>query len=386
MAAPLISSMGDGSGKSALEELMAEKGSLGPNFVHSNRLLDDEIARVKSGGKDMGKAYYHLDGDKPHTEKIYVPFELHKQHNLVGRLLGPKGMTLKAIQNESQTRMSILGRGSIKDRRKEDELRNSNDPIHAHLKDELHIQVEAAPPFANMKLAAGVAEINKMLIPPIPGQPDTLLARYLDPQMVGGYASMGGPPALQSGPPHHGGRGRDGLMSRPDVREGGGRGGRGRSGRGGASYDSPRRGGRSGRGGGPRGGGPRGGGPRGGGAGGRDGVYGENSWRESRGDGRGDGSRLSSGEDFSRERPFKEERRSVGEYGRSSDPYSGDSEPYYSFADKPSRASVYGRESIPSSDYHHGSSSSEWKAPRAGRRETPRHHPYTQGSGGGSFF
>lgn len=76
-------------------------------------------------------------------------------------------MTLKAIQNESHTRMSILGRGSIRDRKKEDELRNSNDALYAHLKDELHIQIDAAPPFANMKLAAGVAEINKMLIPPV---------------------------------------------------------------------------------------------------------------------------------------------------------------------------------------------------------------------------
>lgn len=59
-------------------------------------------------------------------------------------------------------------------------------------------------------------------------------------------------------------------------------------------------------------------------------------------------------EDFGRERQYKEERRSTGEYGRASDPYSGDSEPYYSFADKPSRPTVYGRETIPSNDYHHG--------------------------------
>ena len=70
-------------------------------------------------------------------------------------------------------------------------------------------------------------------------------------------------------------------------------------------------------------------------------------------------SHLSSGggaEDFGRERQYKEERRSTGEYGRASDSYSGDSEPYYSFADKPSRPTVYGRETIPSNDYHHGES------------------------------
>lgn len=31
---------GDGS-RSILDELLAEKGSLGPNFIHSNKLLDE---------------------------------------------------------------------------------------------------------------------------------------------------------------------------------------------------------------------------------------------------------------------------------------------------------------------------------------------------------
>lgn len=86
---------------------------------------------------------------------------------MVGRLLGPKGVILKGIQNETQTRISILGRGSIKDRKREEELRNSNDGMYAHLKDDLHVQIEGTPPCAHIKLAAGVAEINKMLIPPV---------------------------------------------------------------------------------------------------------------------------------------------------------------------------------------------------------------------------
>ena len=55
----------------------------------------------------------------------------------------------------------------MKDRGKEEELRNSNDLMYAHLKDDLHVFVEAVPPFSNMKLAAGVAEIKKMIIPPV---------------------------------------------------------------------------------------------------------------------------------------------------------------------------------------------------------------------------
>ncbi len=88
---------------------------------------------------------------------------------MVGRLLGPKGMVLKGIQRETNTRISILGRGSIKDRKKEEELRNSTDALFHHLKDDLHVQIEGLPPSANIKLAAGVSEINKMLIPPVSG-------------------------------------------------------------------------------------------------------------------------------------------------------------------------------------------------------------------------
>lgn len=74
-------------------------------------------------------------------------------------------MTLKRIQAETQTKMSILGRGSMKDKSKEEELRNSGDPGYEHLTDDLHILVEANPPYSHVKLAAGVAEVRKMLIP-----------------------------------------------------------------------------------------------------------------------------------------------------------------------------------------------------------------------------
>lgn len=107
------------------------------------------------------------DSNVKQLEKIYVPLVEQKKYNLVGRLLGPKGMTLKRIQAETQTKMSILGRSSMKDKQKEEELRGSSEPAHQHLKDDLHILIEANPPCSSHKLAAGVAEVRKMLIPPV---------------------------------------------------------------------------------------------------------------------------------------------------------------------------------------------------------------------------
>ncbi len=40
------------------------------------------------------------------------------QFNFVGKLLGPKGNSLKRLQEETMTKMAILGRGSMRDRHK----------------------------------------------------------------------------------------------------------------------------------------------------------------------------------------------------------------------------------------------------------------------------
>ena len=53
----------------------------------------------------------------------------------------------------------------MRDKKKEEELRSSDDPTHQHLKDDLHVLVQSEPPYSSSKLAAGVAEVKKMLIP-----------------------------------------------------------------------------------------------------------------------------------------------------------------------------------------------------------------------------
>lgn len=57
----------------------------------------------------------------------------------------------------------------MRDKRKEDELRNGGDAKYEHLRDQLHVLVEAQGPYdvAQARRAAGVAEIRKMLLPPV---------------------------------------------------------------------------------------------------------------------------------------------------------------------------------------------------------------------------
>lgn len=40
------------------------------------------------------------------------------QFNFVGKLLGPRGNSLKRLQEETLTKMSILGKGSMRDKAK----------------------------------------------------------------------------------------------------------------------------------------------------------------------------------------------------------------------------------------------------------------------------
>ncbi len=92
------------------------------------------------------------------------------QFNFVGKLLGPKGNSMKRLQEETMTKMAVLGRGSMRSKQQvkglrlktlsktkkyiccfnllqEEELRQSSDPKYAHLSEDLHVEITAfAPP------------------------------------------------------------------------------------------------------------------------------------------------------------------------------------------------------------------------------------------------
>ncbi|OWR41113.1 hypothetical protein KGM_216167 [Danaus plexippus plexippus] len=87
--------------------------------------------------------------------------------NFVGKLLGPKGNSLKRLQEDTMCKMAVLGRGSMKDRQKEEELRVSGDPKFAHLSDELHVEISAfaTPAEAHARIAYALAELRRFLVP-----------------------------------------------------------------------------------------------------------------------------------------------------------------------------------------------------------------------------
>ncbi|CAF4038011.1 unnamed protein product, partial [Rotaria magnacalcarata] len=85
--------------------------------------------------------------------------------NFVGRILGPRGMTAKQLEADTGCKIMVRGRGSMRDKQKEDQNRGKAN--WEHLDEELHvlIQCEDHENRALVKLERAKEEIMKLLKP-----------------------------------------------------------------------------------------------------------------------------------------------------------------------------------------------------------------------------
>uniref|UniRef100_A0A3P9K140 KH domain-containing, RNA-binding, signal transduction-associated protein 1 n=1 Tax=Oryzias latipes TaxID=8090 RepID=A0A3P9K140_ORYLA len=236
-----------------LPELLAEKDSLDSSFTHAMKLLAAEIERIQKGEtkKEPEKeTYLDLFATKSLKlkERVLIPIKQYPRVNFVGKLLGPQGSTIKRLQEETGAKISVLGKGSMRDKNKEEELRKGGEAKYAHLAMELHVFIEVTAPIpeAYMRMAHAMDEVKKFLIPE-PGEHEP----YMDPHFLNGSQDVSGRGRGlgrgRGGPPGAGG-------PRGAVRGGAPRGGLGRgsaprgapTGRGGLP-SAPTRGGNSAR-------------------------------------------------------------------------------------------------------------------------------------------
>lgn len=168
-----------------IKELIAEKETLNPNrYTHAIRMLEDEIYRMRisnneekihSSSSSSSNGYTgnglarqnSFDESIEVTEKLIIPVNKYPNYNFVGKILGLKGNTLKGIQASSKTKISILGRGSMRDREKEEELLKNKDSKYEHLREPLHliVQVEAPKSEAHSRIAVALRELKKYMVP-----------------------------------------------------------------------------------------------------------------------------------------------------------------------------------------------------------------------------
>merc|ERR1719232_1729225 len=157
-----------------IEELSREKEILEQkDNCHARRLIDREISLVQSGAANVPSScetqMVDVYREKPIrlVVKVTVPVKEHPKFNFVGKLLGPKGNSLKRLQEETLTKMAVLGKGSMRDKAKEEEMRLGKDPKYHHLNGELHVEIVAfAPPAeAHARMSYALTEVRKYLIP-----------------------------------------------------------------------------------------------------------------------------------------------------------------------------------------------------------------------------
>ncbi|XP_043701636.1 KH domain-containing protein At5g56140-like isoform X9 [Telopea speciosissima] len=142
-----------------LSELLAERHKLSPFMQvlpHGYRLLNQEILRVTTL---LGNASLLDQSGLEHASPLTSggifsnggradmngwTSAIQSEYNFVGRLLGPRGNSLKRMEAGTECRVLIRGRGSIKDPIREEMMRGK--PGYEHLNEPLHILVEAELP------------------------------------------------------------------------------------------------------------------------------------------------------------------------------------------------------------------------------------------------
>ncbi|CAM9655154.1 unnamed protein product [Lampetra planeri] len=147
-----------------LPQLEAEREALGSGFVHAARLLQ---RAAPAGDEDRRYRDVVSNQNMKLCEKVLIPVKQHPKFNFVGKLLGPQGNSLKRLQAETGTKMSILGKGCMRDKAKEEELRRGGEAKYAHLQERLHVLIEvfAPPGDAYARMGHALQEVKKFLVP-----------------------------------------------------------------------------------------------------------------------------------------------------------------------------------------------------------------------------
>eukprot|EP00177_Eucheuma_denticulatum_P005632 GFKZ01010253.1.p1 GENE.GFKZ01010253.1~~GFKZ01010253.1.p1 ORF type:complete len:632 (-),score=66.08 GFKZ01010253.1:589-2406(-) len=167
-----------------LEELVREAevlSTLKASVPHAWKILEHEIglARIAAATQPPHPP------PNPHTPrhppslrkrvKLRVPAEKYPDYNFVGRLLGPRGATLKRLERETRCRIMIRGKGSI---RKDKEAEVRGKPGWEHVFHEpLHVVIEVVDiPDEHIadRILASARDIVELLLVPVPEERDSL--------------------------------------------------------------------------------------------------------------------------------------------------------------------------------------------------------------------
>jgi splicing factor 1 len=82
---------------------------------------------------------------KPHR-KVYIPYKEHPEYNFIGLIIGPRGNTQKRMEKETNTKISIRGKGSVKEGSKgraAGKNQDEDDDLHVYVQGETEESVSS---------------------------------------------------------------------------------------------------------------------------------------------------------------------------------------------------------------------------------------------------
>ncbi|KAL1348651.1 hypothetical protein HN51_024639 [Arachis hypogaea] len=147
---------------------LVASSDMSPNFTGWNSLSHEMLG----GGQGLNN---NVDWQtaplvsSPHIVKkilrLDIPSDSYPNFNFVGRLLGPRGNSLKRVEATTGCRVYIRGKGSIKDLDKEELLRGR--PGYEHLNEPLHVLIEAElpPNIVDLRLRQAQEILQELLKP-----------------------------------------------------------------------------------------------------------------------------------------------------------------------------------------------------------------------------
>ena len=103
---------------------------------HKKKLEDEKIKLVQLSLKSLINYTTPDNYIKPNffKEKFYLPVDEYRNINFIGLLLGPRGTTLKSLQQENGCRIQIRGKGSFQKGKSEEEMpigsMSEAEPLH----------------------------------------------------------------------------------------------------------------------------------------------------------------------------------------------------------------------------------------------------------------
>ncbi|MED6172805.1 hypothetical protein PIB30_053301, partial [Stylosanthes scabra] len=143
---------------------------MSPNFTGWNSLSHEMLGRHQGlNNVDWQTAAAPVVSNPHHIVKkilrLDIPNDNYPNFNFVGRLLGPRGNSLKRVEATTGCRVYIRGKGSIKDLDKEELLRGR--PGYEHLNEPLHVLIEAElpPNIVDLRLRQAQEIIQELLKP-----------------------------------------------------------------------------------------------------------------------------------------------------------------------------------------------------------------------------